>query len=58
MSSKYTITELIKFISKIEFENNFDNIENEIKRKEIIDKLLIYIALREVILGKEENLNE
>jgi len=55
MSYKYPITELVKFLSKVEFKNNFDNVENERKRKEIIDRLFIFIALREVILEKEEN---
>ena len=50
MPYKYPVTELVKFLSKIEFKNNFDNVENEAKRKEIIDRLLIFIALREVIL--------
>jgi len=49
MSSKYTISELITFISKVRFVNNFDNINDNVKREKIKDELYKLIAIESII---------
>ena len=49
MNKKYTIPELIQFIEKIKFVNNFDNINNEIKRKEISNNLYKLIVFENIL---------
>jgi len=52
MSGKYTIPELITFISKVSFVNNFDNVNDNRKREEIKDKLYKLIAIESIIKGE------
>ena len=49
MNKKYTIPKLIQFIEKIKFANNFDNINNEIKRKEISNNLYKLIIFENIL---------